>query len=389
MARTASVKKLALVRKPKIHTTKTEQYLINIKYMGEEPSFDGKPVQDLEYSKAHTWYSYMSEKNEAKEYLESYLKNANRLTDIENLNKVPEAYFPYYAAYIARMISRGANLPENRIETINKLLLSSFEKINKNKYDGLTQNSSEVARVKPKVKISIQERVSDKVGDFINEFEEAFDDKGHTLSMYAWLQQKEIPPLLAGKIADFYRPISQEANQVIRKNADEQLLEGYNHLSLEQKKARAAFYNSILSDCERYASNTKVVKVTRKPRPVTIEKKLKFVKYQKENNEFKIVSIKPEKIIGAQEFWMFNTKYKTLTVFVALDRGGLDMVRTSIIKYDPLKTFTYRLGKKASSVINSVLIDGKIAVRKIMASLKKNEAIQERINENTILMKVV
>jgi hypothetical protein len=390
MARSATVKKLAPVRKnKKIRTTKTEQYLVNNKYMGDEPIFaSGKIVQDMDYIKAHTWYSYMSEKSEAKEFLDTYLKNTNRTGDLKKLKEVPEAHFPYYAAYIARMLSRGAILPDRCVETFNMLIANSFGKIGRNKYGSLTLEQ-EQEEIQPKVKVSIQDRVNDKVSDFIGMFEETIDQKGYSLSMYSTLQQEEIPPLLASKIADFYRPIAEEATKLISKNADPQLKEGYNNLTAEQQKTRAVFYNSILADCERYVSNVKKVKVTRAPRPISLEKKLKHIKFQKENNEFKTVSISPEKIVGAQELWMFNTKYKTLTAFFALDRGGLDIDRTTVTKFDTEKSFTYSLGKKAPAVIASVLTGGKLVVRKMLTQLKKTAALQERINENTILMKAI
>ena len=90
-------------------------------------------------------------------------------------------------------------------------------------------------------------------------------------------------------------------------------------------KDRVVFFNKLIDDAQRYGNVTKKTRAPRKPRTISMDKKLKSLKYQKENNEFKIASINPEKIIGAQELWTFNTKYKIVTVFRAIDRGGLQV----------------------------------------------------------------
>ena len=134
---------------------------------------------------------------------------------------------------------------------------------------------------------------------------------------------------------------------------------------------------------------TKKVRKPRKPRAVSVEKKLKNLKYQKENNEFKIASINPEKIIGAQELWTFNTKYKIVTVLRALDRGGLQVKGTSIIGYDEATSMSKGTGRKPEVVLDKLQNGGKIVLKKLMGELKTDKALQYRINENTILMKVI
>jgi hypothetical protein len=129
--------------------------------------------------------------------------------------------------------------------------------------------------------------------------------------------------------------------------------------------------------------------VPRKPRAISVEKKLKNFKFQKEDNTFKIASVNPEKVIGAQELWTFNTKYKTLTVFRALDRGGLQVKGTSIINYDEATSVTKRTGRKPEVYVDKVLNGGKIVLRKLMDELKNDAPLAYRINENTILLKVV
>ena len=120
-----------------------------------------------------------------------------------------------------------------------------------------------------------------------------------------------------------------------------------------------------------------------------MEKKIKNLKWQREDATYKIASILPEKIIGSQELWTFNTKYKTITVLRAQDRGGLQVKGTSITGYDPKTSFTRGTGRKTEDTVRRVLDGGKIVLRKIMDELKTEKALAYRINENTILLRVV
>jgi hypothetical protein len=149
------------------------------------------------------------------------------------------------------------------------------------------------------------------------------------------------------------------------------------------------FFNKLIDDVQRYGNVTKKTRTPRKPRAISMDKKLKNLKYQKESAEFKIATINPEKIIGAQELWTFNTKYKIVTVFRAIDRGGLQVKGTSIIGYDEKTSVSKGTGRKPEIVLDKLQNSGKIVLRKLMEELKTDKPFQLRINENTVLMKVI
>jgi hypothetical protein len=380
MARSATTPKSLKLKKPiKVKMTRTEQYLINLKYMGEEPVAKAERVlTDQEYSSALSWYNYMCNRTEAREYLETYLKNTNRLVELKQLKAVPDNKFIEHAGWIARMLSRGIKLTERSLNHMNMKLKE------------MITNVSEVKEEKTETKkvINIQDRIKEKVSNFIGEFDEQIDKVGYTISMYDMLEKNEIQPTFANKVAEFYKPISDEAQELLKKDCNPQLKEGYNHLTKDEIKHRASFYKSILDDCDRYAGNVKKQKQARAPKPMTVEKKLKHFKFMKESKEHKLVSINPEKIIGCQEFWTFNPKYNTLTRFIALDRGGLDVDRMTITKYNG-DTKTYKLSsKKVKEVLEIILSGGKRIISKTLAELKEFPIIQERINDNVILLKV-
>lgn len=360
--------------------TKATGNIVNSKHMGDEPFFKGDTPSDLDYSKALTWYNIMCTKADARDYLETYLKNTGRNAEIKTLRRVPDTRVSDHAAWIARMLSRGVKLTDRSRNKMEELLQTSLQHAEAPK-------PAKADLTHPQPKITVQDRIRDKVSDFIGEFEELTDRDGLTVSMYDMLQKKQLPPNLASQVASFFRPIANEANEVLKKDCDPQLKEGYRNYTTAQLKQRAAYYNNVIADCERYASNNKKQRAVRKKKAIPAEKKLKTFKFQKESKEYKLASINPEKVIGAQELLTFNTKYKLLTHFVAEERSSLDVKGTTIINFDQAKSKTYRIGRKTEEHVETALRGGKRAFSKMLDTLKTS-TLQHRINENTILLRV-
>lgn len=369
----------ATIKTKRVKASKAAQMLADIKHMGEEPFQKGESPTDLQYMQALNWYNVMCTKVEAREYLELYLKSKSRASEIKTLRKVPDSRVPDHAAWIARMVSRGVNLTSRSVNKMESLLKECYLHVEQPKIEVKKQNTTP--------KPTIQERVRDKVSDFISEFEELIDKQGWTASMYDELQKKQLPPNLAKQVADFYAPIADEASELVSKQCDPKLKEGYSSYTQTQLKQRAQFYTQVVSDCQRHGTNTKKQRSVRKKKVPTVEKRLKHFKYQKESKEFRIVSINPEKLFGAEELVVFNTKTKILTHFVALDRGGLNVNRTSITNLDETKSKSYRIGRKAVENVEIVLRGGKRAYSKMLDSLTPS-TLQQRINENTILLRI-
>jgi hypothetical protein len=360
-------------KKPKV--TRNEAYLVNLKYMGDEPIFRG-PLSESDYGRALNWYNAMCDTNDAREYIETYLKANNRLAEIKQLKRVSDTWVPTTVAWVCRMLTKGYELPVSAKPYIEQRLKET-----------LSRASKEEPKADKGQVISIQDRIRYRTQDIIGDIEELIDS-GEEFSLYDWLKSKEIPSTYCSAIIAHYNPWLADMIEA-HEGKDEQLKEAYRYLTKKQLKQRIEFFDKLLDDIERYGSVTKKTRAPRKPRTVSVEKKLKSFKYQKEDNTFKIASVNPEKIIGAQELWTFNTKNKVLTVFRALDRGGLQVKGTSIIGYDEKLSVSKRTGRKPEEYVKKVLDGGKIILRKLMDELKNEAAFAQRINENTILLKAV
>lgn len=359
----------------KVRTTRSETYLINSKHLGDEPIFNGK-VSDLDYSKALTWYNYMATDDEARTYLGDYLRKNNRALEAKKLAKVSDVWYPKIAAWIARMISRGAEVSDSSMIFFEKSIKQSLQKVK-----NFSEDEAPVKKV-----VDVQQKIRDRADEILSEIEGMIDD-GLEFDLYEWLKKKEVPSVYVSSIIAKYQPWLADLIGAYE-GEDEQLVEGYSYLSKKELKERILYFNKILEDAERYGSNEKKVRAVRKPKVISVDKKLKNFVFKKEDKELKLASINPEKIIGSQELWAYNTKYKTLTVFRAIDRGGLQINRSSIINYNEETSVTKKIGRKTEYFIDRVLNGGKIVLRKLMDEIKGEAPFAKRVNENTILLKV-
>ena len=165
MARRAAL----IQRKPKtVRVTKSEQYLVNFKYLGDEPTLKDD-YSDSEYIKSLTWYNYMCTISEARDYIKDYLKSKGRTVELKKFNRVPDSYVPTTAAWIARMMTRGFNIKPNSVSFFETKLQYALSKANDN------EENTPV--------IDIQQRIKKRASVIIGDIEELIDS-GKEFSLY-------------------------------------------------------------------------------------------------------------------------------------------------------------------------------------------------------------
>jgi hypothetical protein len=386
MARRAALIKIKAKSQKK---SKTEQWLVNRKYCGDEPTFTSKILDRGKHNHCFSWYSYMCDRREAHEYLIEYLKNVGRDTEANQVKNIPDKWLPTTICWTARMWSRGAVLPESSREFFEKRLKETLTR-DYNKSDKMEVESSEELIVK-RVDKTVYDRMSVLLEALICEIEEKIDEFITTwkpgFMMYDWLQSKQVPGVQAKRMFDFFNPQLLEIEDYF----EGRLSEGYEGYSKDELKKLFGFYVMIVEDLEKYSNNSKKVRKPRAKKPITAEKKLKDFKYQKFDNVKKIQSIQPENIFGSSELWVFSTKYNQLTVFRTTDPSGLDVYRTSIRNFDPITSHTKKLkSKDVDNILREVQNAGKVSLRNILKNARgSDQKLQERINENTILVRVV
>ena len=238
--------------------------------------------------------------------------------------------------------------------------------------------------------VSIQERIVNRANDLIADLEvllDAYYRDGRQFKMADWIIKNNVKPQIAQRIATYYKPLYSEAFDALN-GKDEQLKEGYSHYKKAQLKAYVEFLRSIVSCAETTATTVKARKPRKKKeKPASaIVSKLKF---KEKDDELKLVSVDPKQIVGCNQLWVFNTKYRTMAVYNAMGPAGLNVKGSSIIGFDEKTSIVKKL-RKPSEQIKKLMDGGKIILRKYMDDIKcKPKEATGRINNETILLRTI
>lgn len=373
-----------MARKPKTVRGK----FADEKYLGSEPDLRGD-ITNAQIISAYNWYNYFYDSDQAKVWVVDYLKEFHKSEKelIKNANRI-NSNLCRTSGWNCRILALGGNLPidiqERNIARIRTLASACSSTESEDR-----EAEAPTQEVKPV--ISIQERVTNRANDLIAELECLIDNyyrDGSTFKAIDWLIQQDVKPAIAQRIVDYYRPLYSEAFDALN-GKDNQLNEGYSHWKKPKLKAYVEFIRSIVSAAE---TRSTIAKATRKPRkkkeksPVQLIAKLK---YKEKDETYKLVSVDPKQIIGCNQLWIFNTKYRTLAVYNAMGPAGLNVKGSTLIGWDE-KTSIVKTLRKPTEQLNKLKEGGKIILRKFMDEIKcKSKTATGRINNETVLVRII
>lgn len=245
------------------------------------------------------------------------------------------------------------------------------------------------------VVVSIQDRVREATFTMTEEIEdalEAFSSDPESFDPKAFkvlnlLRGKEAKAAHARIIRDYYRRQHDEYLELQEGKCD-QLKEAYSHLTKAQVKKIVLFYHEILSACDMLMQEAKVNRKPRAKKSKPVEKIVEKLKFMKQDEKLKLVSISPADIVGAKELWVFNTKTRKLGKYIANEYQDLGVKGTSITGFDEVKSVQKTL-RKPEEQLKDFKSAGKVALRKFLEDIKAVDIkLNGRINEDTILLKV-
>ena len=357
---------IKVTAKPKpVSRAKTKS--IDAKYAGDEPIVIG------EMSRALNWYNYSHDRDQAKIWTLDYMKKVGySKSDISAVRRTPNIVTT--VGWLARIQANGNLLSAHNISFISGHIANMIK----------AAGSEETSIVATKPVVDIQARIRARTKVLLTMIECEIDNAGSggAFDMYSFMQLHEVTPQIAGYIRDYYLPMKEEVLL-----DDEQVKEAYG----ARHEFWKIFYCSLIADCDRFINNKKTAKL-RKPREkkvISAVDLIKNMKYQKEFPALKIVSVHPTEIVGCDQLWVYNTKYKKLSRYNALGPAGIQVKGTTLINYDVETSISKGLRKPDIS-IQQLLGSGKIAIRKFMDELMTvSGPANGRINEDTVLLKAV
>ena len=329
--------------------------------LNELEKLSGKVYAKLKRD-ASEWYRMEKGKKDYKAYVLEYAKNT-RPDQFKIIKQNPDWRFSPVLGSMCRMKTRGwpdfvhaedeywQSLPGT---TGNVKPLSAWIEP---RMDELYESGLKVTEVeddKPKVvrrsPIELyKEKVWDTVmTDVINMEDDWIDGKHTTIDIYALYQKygltSKANPIVEEQInrwLEEYTELLKVRNQKPHINDwDAQLVEGYSHLSDKEVKFRIKTIESIHSDLERIKKATQTTRKSRVKKPQSAERQVRNLNYEKENHDYKVVSLNPMQIIGMHRLLVFSTKYCRIEEYISERVDGFE------IKGQALQHITKSRGKK-------------------------------------------
>ncbi len=360
---------MAIAKKMKTKT-RSQAKSFDQKHYGDEPIYKGTPTNS-QFADAFNWYNYMYDVSKGKQWLLEYLKKDGRSPQmIREIRNAPDWRTSGTQCWIARMMLNGTTIPDTMMERFN-------ERLTENALYGIKH---EAPKTNSNV-VSIQDRTKRVINNLISDAEEQLD-LNPEFGMYDFLTKKLATAQGAAAVRAFYLPMMEETLL-----DDEQVKESYG----KKLKFWQKVFSGIISDCDRYLNNKKAVKV-RKPRAIKLKTSadvVKNVKYQVGDAALKLASVDPQKVVGATQLWVYNTKYRTLGVYNSNAPKGFSFKGTTLTGFDPDLSVSKKL-RKPEEQLQSFFQQGKVALRGFLPAIKTADTkLNGRINGDTILLKVV
>lgn len=229
--------------------------------------------------------------------------------------------------------------------------------IEQGRYDVEEPAVDKVKITAPEAVVTIQDRIRDQAVHMSEEVDaaidsfildpEAFDPK--SFKMVSLLRGKGAKAAQARYIKSFFQRGMDELHELAGGNADDQLREGYSHVSRKNIKKLIEFYESIAAACDQIAQEAKILKKPRAKKAKPAEELVKKLKFCAVDDKLGIVSVPPAGIIGAQLAVVYNTKTRKIGLYVAKTSAGLSVKGTSITEFTE-KSFQKTLRKPAEQL---------------------------------------
>jgi len=299
----------------------------------------------------------------------------------------PEWVYGTSYAFVGLLTWRGHNeeLPEGwDFERVQAFFINRIREACETK----AERDIEEAKKPKKISKSPMEIIREKTSEFIGECEYALDTQNPEWSVYDKLKIMNAASNIARATYDHYIPLRDELLELNGKKPDPDLVEGYSHLKVKERKALLAYVQNMMDDAERYMESKKATRKATIKTPKSAEKQIEKVVYLKESNEYKVTSIHPVRVVGSERVFLFNEKERYIIELKTNSGRGLEISGTTIKNIDMGASRATRL-RKPMEFLPIVLSKTPLQIDKEWKKLTtKPASFTGRINKHTVILKV-
>jgi len=314
--------------------------------------------------------------------LKEYVKNRYDKQIQKQILAAPEWRFklPYHIAASIEWEARDNQLPA-KWNINNQLESLMFELMEAGKEE--IQKKIEESRPVTVTKID------KKLATIFESIEQALDDFYRTgtldFSAYEIMSKHMATAPQAKSVVDFYAPLHKELLAI---KTDPDIAEGYAHLSTRSKNQYISLIKSIIDDAKKFSEVKKASRRPRVTKPKTIDSQLKNLQWMKESPQYKIASVDPKKIIGANSLLVFDTRKRIVIEYISASDSGFAVKGTTLQNVDFEKS-SQRMVRKPDEFLTAITKTTLARTRKIISGLTtKPKSPNARINGDYILLKV-
>ena len=378
----------------------TKQSAAAMRVYGIEPEWDSLKWKallgsDPEWAihKAVNWYYQNTTAKEIKKYVLEYLRHIkSEKSEIDKMKRVDLKTFRYdfyRTGFLGRMVSRGAKLPKHFANRLDRGLADLLA-IGAEKAKAAKENETAQAK-----RPTIQDRIEDQVGELLADLESEVDgflsgikkrtEPNKWFSMAKFLTANEVKGKQTTLIADNWRTLLAEVTEA-QERTDDQLTEAYEFLTRPQLKRYGKFLEAWVSDCESHGATKRK---TRKKKVKTPEQLVAKLQYLPKSKEYKVSSVDPKGIIGADCVVIFNEKYRLMTIYRAADAQGMSVKGTTLLNFSTEKSIERRLRKPKPMLA----VASKLGLRAINSEFKNVRTTDRkptgRLNKNCVIVRIL
>lgn len=330
---------------------------------------------------ALNWYNSEKEKKEGHAFLRNYIITNRGREPLIIYDKIPLSKITSTYMWLGQLWNNGTRFSPKHQEKLDGYIDELL------KFEVPQTVELDTKAPRPTIQDLIKEKSIELLGELEGEFDSLVFD-GVELDLYKYLQTRSIPSAYCQYIEPWINQKSTEFVFVYDTN-DDQIKEGYSHLNKRQITKIIRVLGEWKKSLELYSGYKKANRKPRAKKEKSPGQQVAKLKFKKDDTELKLTSISPTEIVGALQVWVYNTKYKRLSVYRTDSSRGIQIKGTSLQNYEP-DLCEQKTLRKPEQTIKDVLSGGKIQLRKLMSTLTtKSTTVNGRINEDCILLRAI
>jgi hypothetical protein len=351
----------------------------------------GVPFDDWEKSKYYVHYEL--DKKASSAIVKDWIKKTYSKDDAKAILALPDYHFHMYSHYVTGILwaNNGLELPEKWAKLPERTVEFYAAKIEEGQK--LLAEKVEEQPVN-KIVLTPQQRLRNKVYETImadiDELEDAWieNEVPDSLDVYTLMRGHDLKaaavPFVQRRLEAWLLDYSDAYNKTC-----DQAVEGYSHLKRTEIKRRMKETQKMLDDLSKFGAATKAVRKTRVKKPKAADKQIASLKYLKESNDHKIMSINPVSLIGAMRLFTFNAKTRVLTEYVSQNPNGFEVKGTTLQHFSADISRCTRL-RKPDDILPDILKKTPKQIDNIFKGLSTKISVPNgRLNADTVLLRVM